>query len=337
MEEILRIYGFNQVPIPTKWNYTLPLQSGLNPERIQEITSEHLVSRGFSELLNNSLTKASYAETYESQSINSKQAVRILNPLSQDLEHMRQSLLFGILESIEHNQNRQHPDLAFFEFGKTYQQSEGNYHEERQLIIAQSGLVQSEHWSVASQASSFIELKRHLNALLTRFGILSKCEEVTLTNELFADGYSLQIGTKKLVDFGWVHHKLQSGFDLKNPVFAAVINWDLFLKQCAKVAIEFQELPKSFAVRRDLSLLIDQQTTYAQLKASAVKAERKLLKSIDLFDVYEGKNLPEGKKSYALCFYLQDQSRTLQEQEIEKAMQRIIDALQSNCGASLRN
>jgi len=341
VEEILRIYGFNLVPIPEKWNLSLPISPKINKDQLQRSIAELLVGKGFSEVMNNSLTKSTYASQLGMGQLQDEHSVRMLNPLSQDLDVMRQSLLFGLLENIERNQNRQSPNLRLFEFGKTYAKYASGYVESMQLIVCMTGQAHSDNWLTPDKGKdtlvSYYQLKGLVFGLLERLGFSGQLQEKELKNHLFTDGQSIELHKKTIAECGWATPEQLQSFGIKNPVYYAIIQWDQLLDLLNRVKIEYSELPKSFAIRRDFSLLIDQQVNFADLRQSAMQADKKLLKSVGLFDVYEGKNLDAGKKSYALSFILQDGDRTLTDQEIDSCMSKIQANLEKECGATLRN
>lgn len=341
VEEILRIYGFNLVPIPEKWNLSLPISPKINKDQLQRSIAELLVGKGFSEVMNNSLTKSTYASQLGMGQLQDEHSVRMLNPLSQDLDVMRQSLLFGLLENIERNQNRQSPNLRLFEFGKTYAKYASGYVESMQLIVCMTGQAHSDNWLTPDKGKdtlvSYYQLKGLVFGLLERLGFSGQLQEKELKNHLFTDGQSIELHKKTIAECGWATPEQLQSFGIKNPVYYAIIQWDQLLDLLNRVKIEYSELPKSFAIRRDFSLLIDQHVNFADLRQSAMQADKKLLKSVGLFDVYEGKNLDAGKKSYALSFILQDGDRTLTDQEIDSCMSKIQANLEKECGATLRN
>jgi phenylalanyl-tRNA synthetase beta chain len=337
IEEILRIYGLNQVPLPDKWNFSLPVRARFYPEKYKESCSEFLVGRGFSEILNNSLTKVSYAEKFPLT--DDATPIHVLNPLSQDLGILRQTMLFGLLECLQYNQNRQQSNLRIFEFGQHYNLIDGKRKEKMQLALAIMGHHTEESWQqtdVKALQFNFFHLKSEVLALLQRFGIAAQVQEKPIQDLHFEDGISLEVNGKILARIGWVTTQIQTAFDLKQRPYLALLNWDDILHVVKKQKITFQELPKSFAVRRDLSLLVSKDTTYQALKIAALNAERKLLQDVHLFDVYEGKNMEPGQKSYALSFLLQDTQQTLTDKHIEKSMQQISQALEKACGAKIR-
>jgi phenylalanyl-tRNA synthetase beta chain len=335
IEEILRIYGLNTVEIPQKWNLSLSPNKAQRTDYNKEACAEFLVGRGFFEVMNNSLTKKHYS-TYLDASFGA--AIGLLNPLSQDLGIMRQSLVFGLLENLAYNQNRQQTDLQFFEFGQDYQLHNEVRQETQRLALALMGKQSPANWNnTAAVDHDIYSLKKEVYAVLERLGLSSNLKEYSAQHLLFEQGVGIERAGKTLVEFGQISVLLQQEFDLKQNVYYAQFDWTALAIQGQQERIRYQEVPKTFAVRRDLSLLLDINTTYQELLQSARGAETKLLQNIELFDVYEGKNLPEGKKSYALAFYLQDKQQTLSETQIEKAMQRIIKALETDCAAQLRN
>jgi phenylalanyl-tRNA synthetase beta chain len=335
IEEILRIYGLNTVTLPEKWNLSLSPFNLKSTDHQKEVTAEFLVGRGFYEVMNNSLSKKQYS-IYLDETFGT--AINVLNPLSQDLGILRQSLIFGLLENISYNQNRQQFDLQLFEFGQDYQSHHAERIETQRLAIAIIGKQIAENWNgTQTKSQDFYNLKKVVFAILERFGIAHLCKENNHQSPLFKQGLSCDMKGEVIVEFGEISEQIQQDFDIKQSVFYAQFNWATLVKHSQKQQIRFSEVPKSFAVRRDLSLLVSRDTNYQALAQSAQKAETKLLQEVHLFDVYEGKNLPEGKKSYALAFYLQDGHQTLSETQIEKAMQRILKALERDCEAQLRN
>ena len=335
-EEILRIYGFNNIPLPDKWHMAINTNKSIDREKLQDKISELLVSNGFYEVLNNSLSKSSYTSSFESDSLKSERNVKILNPLSQDLEVMRQTLIFGLLENIERNQNRQNPNLNLFEFGKTYHNYPSGYEETSVLAIAITGNKFLELWNSNKDQVSYFTLKGIVKAIFDRLGLSDYLQESDLANALFSDGEKGSILKKDLLEMGLISNQLLEHFDLKNPVYCAFINWDRLLESLKMVKINFKELPKTFAVRRDFSLLLNKETKYKELKETAIQIDKKLLRDVNLFDVYEGKNLEAGKKSYALSFTFQDQERTLTDAEIDAIMNKIKTSFEEKFGAVLR-
>jgi phenylalanyl-tRNA synthetase beta chain len=330
-EEILRIYGFNNVPIPEKLNTSITSFPKPDLEKIHNTIADLLVDKGFVEVMNNSLTKISYYSNQEEQT-----AVSILNPLSQDLGVMRKSLLFGILENIQYNQNRQQGSLKVFEFGKTYQKVEHKFAESKQLILAITGKKHLERWNSGNDQVDYFTLKGYVEALFSRLGLLKHCNFDNLNNEHFSVGQDLKIQGKLIAKLGILSPNLQKQFDIKQNVYISTIEWDTVIELLKLNSIRYQEIPKTFGVRRDFSLLLNKAITFDQISQSAKKVEKKLLRSVELFDVYEGKNLEEGKKSYAVSFHFQDNESTLTDQTVDQIMDKIRKSLEVELNAQLR-
>lgn len=338
IEELLRVYGFNNVPIPEKLHTLMPTSTASDEtDHAVKVAIEFLIGRGFIEIMNNSLTSATY-EDIGLAGERSFKAINVLNPLSQELNVLRTTLLYGALETVAHNQNRQHPDLKLMEFGSCYERTEKGYHEERRLLLLLCGKQEPESWMNGSDKHSFYSLKTELHALLIRFGLAGFVKETQLGSDepLIEDGICLFIRNEHLVRMGWVSQKALQQFGIKQPVFTAEINWDLWMKSQQMNRMRFTELPKTFEVRRDFSLLLDHSVPFSEIERIARGCEKKLLKNVGLFDVYEGKNLPEGKKSYAVSFTFQDHEQTLKDERIDPVMERIRGKLESELGAALR-
>jgi phenylalanyl-tRNA synthetase beta chain len=338
IEDILRVYGYNNVPLPEKLHTVIPSTGNSDEnEYAKRVATEFLIGRGFVEIMNNSLTSAKHEELQTMDGEESK-AVKVLNPLSLELNTMRTTLLFGALETVAHNQNRQHPDLKLMEFGSCYQLSENGYHEEQRLMLVVTGRQESESWMTGNEKHSFYSLKLELNALMERFGLFSHVKEGALEEmvSLLADGVTLKLRNNHLASMGWVKQQVLQYFGIKQPVFTVEINWDLWMKSQEMNRIRFTELPKTFEVRRDFSLLLDNKNSFSEIERIAKSCEKKILKKVGLFDVYEGKNLPDGKKSYAVSFTFQDKEHTLKDELIDPVMQRIREKLESELGATLR-
>lgn len=335
IEEILRIYGFNNIPLPEKMNMSVGVFPKPDIEKVQSTISEFLVGKGFNETLNNSLTKSAYVEKFGGSVFQSENNVPILNPLSQDLDVMRQSLIFNALETIEHNQNRQNPDLRIFEFGKTYHKYV-QYTENKRLLIAVTGKKYSENWNDASDLHSFYSLKGIVLSVFKRLGLDKFLKEKAIEKTDLLDGIQLYILKNKVGQIGLVSNQLKKQFGIKNDVFIADLDWDAILSSLKMNKIIYKELPKTFAVRRDFSLLLDTAVKYAQIEEIARNTDKNLLKEVGLFDVYEGKNLLDGKKSYAVSFTFQDAEKTLQDTQIDGIMNKIRKGLEEQLGAELR-
>lgn len=335
-EEVLRIFGFNNVPIPEKLNSSLAHREKVDKEQIQHMISDLLVSKGLNEMMSNSLTKSGYTNLIELKEIREDFEVRMLNPLSSDLDVLRQSLLFGCLEAAQLNQNHGHEDVKMFEFGKIYQKFDSGFSERKVLSILLMGKRTPETWNTTNEKMSFYTLKGLVEMILTKLGIFKNTHYKGVRTNLLEDGLELTVAKNNVARMGWIAPKLKKHFDLKNQVFYAELDWDAIMGILNMNKVKFKELNKFPAVTRDLSMLIDRATTFAELQEVASKAERKLLKSVSLFDVYEGKNLPDGKKSYALRFVLHDENKTLKDQEIEKSMSNIQSALEKEFNIQLR-
>lgn len=328
IEEVLRIYGYNNIEIPTQVRASINYSAKPDKEAVQHQLADMLTANGFFEILTNSLTKSAYAE-------NSDRSVKILNPLSSDLDVMRQSLLYSGLEVIAYNQNRKKPDLKLYEFGKIYRQEAEKYIESHHFALYLTGHVHAEQWNGPQQPASFYQLKAAVDAVLKKLNISDLTIEDTQDAHL-AYGLDLKRGGKNLVSFGSVNAGLLKKLDIDKEVFYADFDFDLLLKSYKNHKITYREVPRYPAVRRDLSLLINQQVTFKELQLLAERTERKLLKEVNVFDVYQGKNLPEGKKSYALSFILQDEEKTLADKQIDAIMQRLILNFEKEAGAEVR-
>ncbi len=343
IEEILRIYGYNNIETDNKIHSSVSLRPKPDAEKIQNMISDYLTAQGFTEIMNNSLTAS---EIYEkNKEFDEQRSVTLLNPLSKDLNILRQSLLFGGLEVIAYNQNRKQTDLKIFEFGKVYLKNKNykkekgvkNYFEEKHLAIFDTGRLEPENWNASNSKVDFYHLKARVESIINKTGIdrsQIKIEEHSDSNK----SYSLQyvFNEKVLAEVFEISKSLLKTFDIKQPVFAAILNWDLLLKIIPVNPIQYEPVAKFPSVRRDLALVVDNNTTFETLKNIAFGTERKLLKSVGIFDIYEGDKIPEGKKSYALAFVLQDKQKTLTDKVIDKTMNKILKAFEEKAGASLR-
>ena len=331
IEEILRVYGYNNIEFSNKLNSSITFTKDTNT-KIENVVANHLSSLGFYETMANSLTKADYNEL--SENINDDASVTMLNPLSNDLAVMRQSLLFSGLESIAYNINRKNNALKFFEFGKTYHKYE-KYQEDKHLTLFVTGNKSKESWNTPNLKSDFFYLKGVVETILERIGI-NKPKVSPVKNDVFSEGISLGLGKIKLVDFGVVSRKILKEFGIKQEVLFADFNWENILKLTSSKNIKISELPKYPSVKRDLALLLDKKVEFKEIYQLAFQSEKKLLKEVDLFDVYEGDNLPEDKKSYAVSFVLQDENKTLTDKQIDKTMQKLQQTFEKNVNAVLR-
>ena len=332
IEEILRVYGYNNINFSKKLNATVTNSPRNEDYKIQNTIATQLNSQGFNEMMANSLTTASYVEL--SEVLNAAHNVTMLNPLSNDLATMRQSLLFSGLEAISYNINRKNADLKLFEFGKTYHNLPSGYEEHKHLTLFLSGNRNQESWTNTQKPSDFFLFKGYVNAILSRLGI-QKTQNLPVTSDVFSEGIAIGFGQEIIVELGIVKKSILKSFGIKQEVFFADFNWALILKLIS-TKIKYTEIPKYPEVRRDLALLIDQNVTYDSIYSIARQSEKTLLKDINLFDVYEGQNLPEGKKSYALSFTIQDNLKTLTDAQIDKIMNKLQTNFETELGASLR-
>jgi phenylalanyl-tRNA synthetase beta chain len=332
IEEILRVYGYNNIIFTKKLNATVSNSARTEDYKVQNTIATQLNSLGFHEMMANSLTTPHYVGL--SQMLKEEYNVMMLNPLSNDLSAMRQSLLFSGLEAVSYNINRRNSDLKLFEFGKTYHKLPSGYVEPKHLTLFASGNRSEESWRNDQKPSDFFLFKGYVTSVLERLGIL-KIQNKPATSDVFAEGMAIACGNDILVEFGTVKKSILKYFDIKQEVFYADFNWNLILKLIS-TKIKFTDIPKYPEVRRDLALLVDQSVAFDAIYSIARQTEKSLLKDINLFDVYEGKNLPEGKKSYAVSFTLQDNSKTLTEEQIDKIMNKLQKNMEIELGASLR-
>lgn len=337
IEEVLRIYGYNNIEIPTVLNSSLAFAEKPDKEKIQNVVSELLTNNGFSEMMCLSLTKGEYATKLKS--LSEDRSVAMMNPLSSDLNVLRQTLLFSGLETIAYNQNRKNADLKLYEFGKTYIAIKGEttkYIETKHLSVFITGRKQEESWNATNDTMIFYTLKGVVKNILERLGI-SDVKLTELDSDVFSQGLAFNWNKKLLVEFGEVSKSISSKLmDIKMPVFYADFNWDLILEAMKKASTTYSEVSKFPEVRRDLALLIDKAIQFEQLEQLAYQSEKNILKNVNLFDVYEGDKLPKGKKSYALSFILQDDNATLTDKQIEKIMEKLMKTYQEKVGAEIR-
>ena len=343
IEEVLRIYGYNNVEIPTVLNSSLSFAEKPDKEKIQNVVSELLTNNGFSEMMCLSLTKGEYASKLKS--LSEERSVAMMNPLSSDLNVLRQTLLFSGLETIAYNQNRKNADLKLYEFGKTYIAIKGEttkYVESKHLSVFITGRKQEESWNEKNDLVNLYTLKGFVNAILERLGIVDvKLNE--LQNDIYSQAGNFNWNKKSIVEFGAVSKSVLKSMDIKQEVFYADFNWDLIIEAVKKTNVMYTEVPKFPEVRRDLALLIDKAIQFEQLEQLAYQSvgihpfgKKNMLKNVNLFDVYEGDKLPEGKKSYALSFTLQDETATLTDKQIEKIMEKLMKTYQEKVGAEIR-
>jgi len=342
IEEILRIYGYNNIEITDHVNSSISYSQKPDKEKIQNLISETLTANGFHEIMCNSLTKAEYYTNLKSYP--AEHLVPIFNPLSNDLNVMRQTLLFGGLESIAHNINRRNPDLKLYEFGNCYYKKKTEsenplkkFEETRQTAIFITGNKTPESWVNKQKPTTFFYLKSFVENMLEKLGIdLNHMQQNEVKKDIFSDGLTYLVNNKTLVDFGFVNKKILKTFDIDAPVYYAEFNWDNLLKVTSKHSIRFTEITKYPEVRRDLALLIDKEVRFNHIKELAYKTEKKLLKQVSLFDVFEGEKLGTNKKSYAVSFILQDENKTLTDKQIDKIMNNFIRVFEKELSAKIR-
>ncbi|MGB5990244.1 MAG: phenylalanine--tRNA ligase subunit beta [Marinifilaceae bacterium] len=343
IEDILRIYGFNNIEVPVQVQSVLSYAPTPDVYKLRNVVSDILSANGFNEIMNNSLTKAHYYEGMETFSADN--TVNIVNPLSSDLNGMRQTLLFGGLESISYNVNRKNPNVRFYEFGRSYFRFEKEdlshpvkkYFEEEHLGLFISGNKESENWNLKEEPTNFFQMKSYTELILKKLGFSVERMKIKETDsDLFVEGIAYFQGKIKLVEFGLVNPAQLKKTDVSVPVFYADFNWANIIKEITKNKIRYTPLSKFPAVKRDLALLCDRSTTFAEIKQIANNCEKKLLKSVNIFDIYENDSLGENKKSYAISFTLADDEKTLADKQIDKIMQKLIKSYEKQLGAVLR-
>lgn len=331
IEEVLRIYGYNQIKLPEFLKTSLSFSNIQSAQQVENAIANFLASNSFYEIFNNSLTNPAYYE-------NQDDLVHILNPLSSELQVMRQSLVFGGLEAIRYNKNRKKDNLCFFEFGKSYFKipSEGGYVERKNLALFMTGMTNADNWEKKAQQQDYYSLKRNVHSIFERLGIFASFKIEEVSNKLFAYSQKYTLGKNELLKFGLLQPALLKKFDIKSEVYFAEFNWDNVLKMIPTSDVKFKAVSKYPFVRRDLALLLDKEIEFETIESIARKTEKKLLREIDLFDVYEGKNLPEGKKSYAVSFTFQDENSTLTDAIIDGMMDKLIGNLKKKLKVELR-
>lgn len=332
IEEILRVYGYNNIKFSHKLNSSISFNNNKDIY-LENIIANQLSSLGFNETMANSLTKEDYISL--SKNLKTEFNVSMLNPLSNDLKVLRQSLLFSGLESISYNLNRKNNSLKLYEFGKTYHKYEHGYQEDKHLTLFISGARTKDTWTSSSQNSDFFYLKGIIMSILERLGI-SNLKTGPIKSDVFSEGIAFGLGKKKLVEFGVVNKQLLKEFGIKQEVLFADFDWSSMLSISGKKIIKVSNLTKFPSVKRDLALLLDKKVTFKEIYDLAFQSERNLLIDVDLFDVYQGEKLPEGKKSYAVSFVLQDKNKTLEDRQIDKIMQKLQQSFEKNLEAVLR-
>jgi phenylalanyl-tRNA synthetase beta chain len=343
IEEILRVYGYNNVEPCKSTKSTIQLAPHPDKMKLQNLISEMFTARGFNEIMSNSLTKSAYYEGLET--FKSENTVQLFNPLSSDLNGMRQTLLFGGLEAINRNTNFRNADLRFYEFGnvyhfdgtKTYKHPVKNYSEQEHVGIWITGRKEADNWKVKEEPTSFFTLKANVENILSRLGIsVANCNIETTQNDIFSEALEYRLNNVTIGQIGFLNNKIIKNLNINADVFYGDLHWTAILKAIKNHKTSYTPLQKYPEVKRDLALLIDKEVQFSTIKALAFKAEKQILRSVNIFDVYQGSNLPEGKKSYAVSFILQDEEKTLNDKQIEKTMNRLISVYEREVGAQIR-
>ncbi len=333
IEEILRVYGYNNIEFGTKFSASVSNSTRFEDYKLQNLIANQLVGQGFYESMANSLVTPSYNKL--SEQIREEYNVNILNPLSQDLSVMRQSLLFSGLEAVSYNINRKQSNLRFFEFGKTYHNYESGRAEKKHLSLLVTGNRHADSWNNHESKGSFFYIKAIIERIFERLG-LDTIKTGELKQDIFSEGLSLSLGKSRLVEFGVLKRSILKHFDISQEVLYADFDWDLILEVAKTRKTKFSPIPRFPVVRRDFALLVDQAVDYKQVEEIALQTEKKLLKEVNLFDVYQGSNLPEGKKSYAVSFMFQDEYKTLTDATVDKIMNKLQQRFESDLKAELR-
>ncbi|MEJ6792540.1 MAG: phenylalanine--tRNA ligase subunit beta, partial [Lacinutrix sp.] len=333
IEEILRVYGYNNIKTTTKLNASISNSSKFEDYKLQNVIGNQLASQGFYEIMANSLTTPNYVSL--SEQLKEEHNITMLNPLSNDLSVMRQSLLFSGLEAVSYNINRRRSDLKFFEFGKTYHNYSSTREEHKHLTLFVTGNKTQESWTSSQQKGDFFYLKGTIKAALERLGV-SRYRSTATKNDVFSEGMQYNQGKTVLVDFGIVKTKITKHFGISQDVLFADFNWDNIIEVAERNKIKFTAIPKYPEVRRDFALLLDNNVTFEDIHTIAKQTEKQLLKNVSLFDVYQGKNLPNGKKSYAVSFMFQDEHKTLTDKVVDKIMNKLQSNFENKLGAELR-
>ena len=333
IEEILRVYGYNNIQIKNKLNSSISNSSRITNHKIENVVAEQLVGHGFFEIMTNSLTSKNYIQFGNSSDEN--EFVKILNPLSSDLAILKNNMLFSGLESIKYNLNRQQNRLKLFEFGKTYHQTNGERKEINNLALFITGNIDSLNWKSSKAKTDFFFTKGIVNSILNKLGII-KYKETISKNNIFEYGQNLLIKEKSLVEYGLINSDIIKYFSIDQNIFYINFNWNLITDLIKDKNIKYKQIPKFPEVKRDFALLVDNNISFESISKIAKKTDQKFLKNIVLFDVYNGENLPKGKKSYAVSFTLQDETKTLTEKEIDKIMSKLENSFKDELGAELR-
>jgi phenylalanyl-tRNA synthetase beta chain len=341
IEEILRIYGYNNIELREEIKASISYTANPDPEKVQNKISGFLAANGFNEIMNNSLSRSNYYEGNADFPV--EKSVRMLNPISRDLDVMRQTLLYGALESVVYNQNRKMPDLKMFEFGRVYSIGTSDldplhgYHEEKHLALVMSGRSQAENWNASDITVDFYALKGVVETIFSTLSVPAGSINISAYQSgVIGEGLKYDINGFELAVLGSLSGKVLKSFDCRLPVFYAEINWDVLFSMIPNKNLKYREIPKFPEVRRDLALVVGSEITFEQIQTLAFQTEKKLLKKVGLFDVYEGDKISAGKKSYAMSFILQSDDKTLTDKEIEKSMEKLLKGFADVLDAQLR-
>lgn len=337
IEEILRVYGYNNIALPGRILASLPNAPKPDKEKLQNRVSDYLTDNGFHEMMALSLTKSAYYEKLES--LKAEHNVPMLNPLSQELNVLRQSMLFGGLEAIAYNRNRRQADLKLYEFGKTYHKYRSGYTENQHLMLFATGRKESEQWNAGKEAVDFYHLKGFVENVLAKLGFSRELYSINgsvTSDELLGEALNIRINKKDVAIIGKVKKQFLKSFDIGHDVYCADLRWDLLMSLLKQEDIVYREVSKFPEVRRDLSMLVEKKTQFAEIEQIAYQSEKQLLKAVNLFDVYEGDKIEAGKKSYAVSFTLLDEAETLTDKRVDKTMEKIMQNLEKNLGAQIR-
>jgi phenylalanyl-tRNA synthetase beta chain len=341
IEEILRVYGYNNIEINDEVRASLSYTTIPDPEKVQNLVSDYLAANGFHEIMNNSLTRSAYYTGNQDYPLD--HCVKMMNPISRDLDVMRQALFFGVMESVVYNLNRKKTDLKMFEFGRVYSTRSTKadplqgYHEENHLAIMITGRSRPESWNSSENLVDFFELKGFLGAIFMKLAISpDKWHTEPCSTHQIVNGLTYYVKEKKILTMGFLSSQILKVFDIRQPVLYAEVNWDLLFSLIPGKDAKYYGIPKFPEVRRDLALLVNQDVDFSQIEKLAFQTEKKLLKRVGLFDVYEGDNIAPGLRSYAVSFILQDEEKTLTDKEIEKVMDRLIKAMDVQLKAKIR-
>lgn len=330
-EEVLRIYGYNAIPTPQKLNATPQLTEGIDNEILMNSIADYLSAKGFNEIMNNSLN----AEKINALLPESK-SVQLLNPLSSELNVLRNSMLYGGLHAIAHNSNRQMNNLNLFEFGTIYENKDGKYKEDSQIGIWMTGNRGTINWKNNRNDADYYAIKGIVESLLNHYTKTQLTAKFSAADGLLLDAYSLAINTNQLSVCGTVSPNVLKEFDIKQPVYFASISLKVLKEAIKRTKFGYKEVSRFPFIKRDLALVVDEKTEFMAIRNVAIQTDKQLIRDVEIFDVYAGKNIEAGKRSYAISLTISDDSKTLKDEEIEKLMEKVIKNIAEKTGAVLR-